>query len=182
MGDGEKHGMHLSISLSKFDKMFIMVVILIIVVTPFITSSFLNFRPEAAKGGGNGGGTGSSSYSVVLNQISPYFGEPINFTGVYPKVATRKIGQQQASNPQVQLDCYQSGIHVSSFHFGFPTENANPDGTLTGITTTLPVGPYNSDGLVWTSGAANCYGILYYFGRDFLTHVLATNSFYVSAQ
>ena len=111
--------------------------------------------------------------SVVINQQLIHFGDSVNFTAVYPKEATRSVTTVQHENPDVALNCYQNGARVASFLFAFPKETNNRDGSLTGISNFLPLGPFNSNGFIWSGGEAICYATLYYFGKDRQIHILA---------
>ncbi|MDP3741598.1 MAG: hypothetical protein Q8R08_04745 [bacterium] len=102
--------------------------------------------------------------SIVLNQDSPGYGDSINFTGVYPKEATVKVGQRQANNPVTSVDCYQNGVWVYNQLVGFATSKPNGDGTITGTTGFMTLGGVKNE-KSWLSGAATCVANLYYFDR-----------------
>jgi hypothetical protein len=125
----------------------------------------------------------SQGPSIILLQSAPRFGDSINFTEVYPKEATRKIGQRQRVQPATQVDCYQNGTHVYSQVTGAVSETQNGDGTVTGITGFLTLGGTRNE-LSWTGGAASCSAILYYFTTDsskqLYFHLLAQISFQIS--
>lgn len=159
---------------------FMFVVILMVfstaIIIQFTDPNLLNdIRQRAASPS-----TTTTPSSVTLNQPSPTFGQSVNFTAVYPKDATRKLGPRQHENPYVQVDCYQAGTHVYMQLFSFNTETNNGDGTLTGVTYFYNLGPFGSNGMTWTSGGATCNANLYYYGHDSLIHVLASQTFEVS--
>lgn len=158
--------------------LLILFIVLAIPMTVLVTLQNRDVRSQAQ--GKGPAPTPTTTSSVVLNQPSPKFADSVNFTAIYPKEATRKVGTRQHENPVIQVDCYQAGSHVFSDRVVFPTESVNNDGTLTGISTFIALGPATKNELSWTSGAASCNVTLYYFGQDLLTHILASTSFEVS--
>ena len=120
--------------------------------------------------------------SLTLNQNEPHFGDTVSFTAIYPKEATRSIGPRMHDNPQVQVECHQNGVRVYQEWFSFKgNETNNRDGTLTGVSNFKNMGPFNSNGMVWTGGGAQCWAALYYYGNNHegQIHVLATTQFVV---
>lgn len=145
------------IQLDTFTKTFLLVAILFVIVTPYIANNYQTFFGHASS-------TTSTTYSIVLNQSAPHFGDSVNFTGVYPKEATIKAGRQQMNNPAIQVDCYQNGVRIFTMNQATVSSTNNQDGTITGVfgQVTLSGG---GNGFSWTGGAANCYTTLYYFSR-----------------
>jgi hypothetical protein len=114
--------------------------------------------------------------SLVLDQPNPVYGQSITFTAVYPKEATRRVGTKQHWNPQVQVDCSQSGVRVFTQNQIMVKDQQAGDGMLTSKTY-----PIVLSGQSWTGGAASCDAALYYFGHDELIHVLAEIQFEAGA-
>ena len=115
---------------------------------------------HAAKGGP---ASSSSSLSlVVLNSSDgqPHWGGQVTFN----------VSTTATSQPFVELDCYQNGVHVywasAGFFDSYPWQWAR-DFTL------------RSD--YWTSGAASCTAVLYYVTSNGRTRTLATLDFAVAA-
>jgi len=123
--------------------------------------------------------------SVVLNQASPHFGDSVNYTAVYPKVATQKVGRQQMFNPDIQTDCYQVGTHVYSQVTVFTSSTQNGDGSITGASGFITLGGAKNE-LNWASGGASCVATLYYFSaasdgsKSLVYNFLASANFLVS--
>ncbi len=145
--------------------------------TQFSNPNILNDLRQRASGPST---STAAAPSVVLNQTAPAFGSSINFTAVYPKEATRKVGVDQHWNPDVQVSCVQNGTLVLSQVVVFLKDSQNGDGNLTGISSYVTLSANGGNGITWTGGAANCSATLYYFGHDFKIHTLAGISFTVS--
>ncbi len=118
--------------------------------------------------------------AIVLNQPNPHYGDTVDFTGVYPKVATRRIGTQQHWNPAVQVDCYRDGVRIYSANTAIYKDKQAGGGELTGVSGPVHLGG-TANGWTWTEGAATCSATLWYFGHDELTHFLAQITFEVAA-
>lgn len=118
--------------------------------------------------------------ALTLNQPNPVYGDTVTFTGTYPSEARRKVGKQQAVNPNVDVGCYQNNIRVFHQITSFPDERSNGDGTWTGTTGQVALAG-------WDGQPAHCYGTLYYFYKDGSPHggliltVVATTEFDVGA-
>jgi hypothetical protein len=112
----------------------------------------------AKRAPGGGGGTGSSISLVVLDSPDglPHFGGQVTF-----KVSTT------ASQPWVNLSCYQNGAWVSGQWQGFFP------GYAWGQNFTL--GPTPS----WSGGAADCTARLVKFASNGKETTLATTGFHV---
>src|SRR3989344_2970710 len=78
-------------SLHKFDKLFILIAILVIVATPTIISNYQIFNPEAAKGGGR------TSASLVV------FQEGVQVSSVSAGSAIDVVGSGFARNQTVYV-------------------------------------------------------------------------------
>jgi len=162
-------------------KIIIGVLTAAVVILGFITTQFLLGQQQDIRQNASGPSTTTAAPpSLVLNQKMPTFGSIINFTAVYPKEATRKVGVDQHWNPDVQVSCVQNGALVLNQVLVFLKDSQNGDGNLTGLSSDLTLSANGGNGISWTGGAASCSATLYYFGHDFLIHTLAGISFEVS--
>jgi hypothetical protein len=118
-------------------------------------------------GGGGGGGTGGST-------TSPYFSPRMVFDANgngapnWSDVITFNVSPGVTSQPWVRLDCYQSGVWVSTASHGFfPSYLWAPNFTL------------RSGG--WMGGAADCKATLYKIGSNGRASTISTLMIHVDA-
>jgi len=129
--------------------------------------------------------TVSTNYLVTLNQPSPSFNDSVNFTAIYPKVATRKVGPREPFNPLITVSCASSADGSTIYRttvISF-SQTTNKDGTITGVSNYITLGGTSSSGGTtydWTGGAALCNAYLMYTDSSNITHVLANTQFSVN--
>lgn len=116
-------------SLHKFDKLFLITLLLLIIATPTIVGNYMSFSPEAAKGGS----AGKVTISLVQTDGSnPNFGESIQFA----------VDRGALTAPAVIVTCSQNGGVVYGESHGIASGFSGP----------FTLGPTS----VWTGGAADC--------------------------
>jgi hypothetical protein len=116
--------------------------------------------------------------SLTLNEANPVFGQDITFTAIYPTDAAQTPKRtQQHYNPQIQVDCYQDGVHVYTINQSMDTKTRISGGWIS-ITYPITLSQYGYNGHYWTSGGATCVGSLYSYQVGVLT-IWASNQFEV---
>lgn len=120
--------------------------------------SFATASPADARGGHGGGGSSSSSVALILLDSTDGFahsGQHVTFS-----LATT------ATSPFVSLNCYQTGVWVSTASAGF-----------------FAAYPWSQDftlaSTMWTGGDADCTALLYSSKDGTKITTLATLSFHV---
>lgn len=119
--------------------------------------------------------------SVVLNQVSPVFGQDIDFTIVYPSEAARSHHNSSFHDqPQVQVDCTQGSTPVFR-QAAIVASKTKINGTQSwqALTTSMNLSANGGNGYLWTSGGADCTATLFYFDQNFQLQVLAFTQFAV---
>ncbi len=152
------------IFLTRLGRLFVGITV-VIAVTALLGFNTLttNAVPVASHSTSQGGKTtGTSSLSLVLlnsTDGAPHWGQHITFT----------VSTTATTEPQVNLACSQNGTVVfraqTGYYAGYPWP----------WTQTMTLSSY-----VWTSGAASCTAVLYYFSGS-KTITLTTLNFQVLA-
>lgn len=100
---------------------------------------------------------------VSINQTSPVFGQGINFTMQYPQEASKSAhNTQQHDNPQIQVDCSQNGVAVFREN-AIVLDKTKITGGWNSQSTFMNLSANGGNGLLWTSGGADCTATLYSF-------------------
>lgn len=119
----------------------------------------------------------SYSASLTLDQPAPVYGQVVALTAVYPKIPQSRQ-PQYPNQPMVQLDCYQSGVHVWSTNGWTSNKQSLGGGWSQSVYLLTLGGAYNE--FSWLSGAASCFATLYSVDVSNQFHAWASASFDVS--
>lgn len=121
-----------------------------------------------------------ATYSLTPNVAAPVYGSWLSYTAVVPPEAARQSRQPQYHDqPSFQTDCYQDNVRVWSGNTS-TVSRKRADGAVTVVSGYVILGG-TANGWTWTSGAARCYGTVYYFDVQNQLHTVATTVFEVGA-